>query len=482
MKLAAKISLVSIVAVIAILAVSNYYAAHLALLQIKQNHQQYAEKVANSMKQPMVDAWNDGGLEAIRAQLNQPQNQQVARWVWFEKTITETAKPHATADFSEVITKKRAMSYEVATPDGSHVLYTYCPIDLGGPDAGGLEFAKQLEDYDQQTRRDLFQFLVAVGCISIASIAIVWFAGVRLIGKPLEQLTELTNRIGEGDFSGRLELKGNDELSRLASSINQMSERLENQKVSLENETLDKINVMQQLRHADRLKTVGRMAANMAHEIGTPLSVVAGRASLIAKGQLDNEKVIQNAKSIQTEAERITVMIRQALDYARQTPTEKSAVDLNEVIIQSTSLLTQLAGRQNVRIKTSLADQKAMSWVDPAQIHQVLTNLIMNAIQSMRDGGTLEVHVKLRPSMKRNATEEDYWQISVSDQGCGIPPEDLESIFEPFFTTKETGQGTGLGLSIAYRIVQEQGGWIDVASEPGVGSSFHVFLPAKAQP
>jgi two-component system NtrC family sensor kinase len=297
-----------------------------------------------------------------------------------------------------------------------------------------------------------------------------------MIGRPLNQLADIANRIGQGDLSGRLNLKGKDELSQLATAINAMSQRLQDQKQVIENETNVKIEVMKQLRHADRLKTVGRMAASIAHEIGTPLSVVSGRAALIAKGSLSQEKIQQNAETIQGETERIAGMIRQSLDYARQSPTEKSPVDLNEALIQATELLKPVAERHLVRFKVALADQLAMSFVDASQIHQVVTNLVMNGIQAMPEGGELELGLTQQEATV-NASPAEYWVITVTDQGSGIPAENLESIFEPFFTTKDVGKGTGLGLSIAYSIVQEQGGWIEVESEVGKGSQFQVFLP-----
>jgi two-component system NtrC family sensor kinase len=476
MKLAAKIVLVSVIAVVAVMTASNFYAAHFTFLRLKRNHQRYAEKMADQMEAAMVKAWRQGGLDAMEEQLCLQPNQPIARWVWFEETVTETTRPCADADFSQIITRKQTVSFVVTTGDGSRNLYTYHPVDLGNSRNGGLEFSQTLDEHDRETMEDFLEFLIAVGSMAVVSILVVWIAGVRMIGRPLNQLADIANRIGQGDLSGRLNLKGKDELSQLATAINAMSQRLQDQKQVIENETNVKIEVMKQLRHADRLKTVGRMAASIAHEIGTPLSVVSGRAALIAKGSLSQEKIQQNAETIQGETERIAGMIRQSLDYARQSPTEKSPVDLNEALIQATELLKPVAERHLVRFKVALADQRAMSFVDASQIHQVVTNLVMNGIQAMPEGGELELGLTQQEATV-NASPAEYWVITVTDQGSGIPAENLESIFEPFFTTKDVGKGTGLGLSIAYSIVQEQGGWIEVESEVGKGSQFQVFLP-----
>ena len=478
MKLAAKLILISIIAVVAVMAASNFYAAHFALARIKKNHQQYADRMATELKSSLVKAWQTGGMEAVQAQLASQNIQPVARWVWFEQTVTETTRPLADADFSEVETRKRTVSFVTELGNGSRSLFTYCPIDLGEDRQGGLEFSKTLDEHDQETWEDFLEFLVAVTSMTIVSILVVWIAGVRMIGRPLNSLIEATRRIGNGDFSGKVELPGRDELGQLADSINSMSERLATQTQTIKHENEDKISAIKQLRHADRLKTVGRMAASIAHEVGTPLSVVSGRAALIAKGELTLEQIKKNAETIQKESDRISAMIRRVLDFARQAPPQKSAADLNEILIQSAELLTPLAEKQHVKLRTSLANGEAIAVVDAGQIQQVLTNMIMNGIQSMTRGGTLTLGLKQHQVVLSGCQPADYWVISIEDEGTGIPTENLESIFEPFFTTKDVGQGTGLGLSIAYSIMQEQDGWIEVESEIDRGSHFKIFLPA----
>ena len=479
MKLAAKLTLVSVIAVIAVLAASNYFAAQIAISKIKIEHEAYALQVASQMEQSIVEAWEAGGVEAMRAELVPVGRKPIARWVWFEESITSTTRPNATADFAAVVTRKKTTSFVSTASDGGHLLHTYYPMDLGIARIGGLEFTRGLEDYDRETMINLVEFLVVVGLLSVVSVLVVWVAGVRLIANPLNKLTAATKRIGNGDYRHRVELSGNDELTQLAGSINEMSEHLAAQKATIERETKGKLLITQQLRHADRLKTVGRMAASIAHEIGTPLSVVSGRAALIAKGNLPVEKVRQNAETIQAEADRITSMIRQVLDFARQLPTEKTEIDLNEILIQVTELLTTVAVSNGIVMKSSLAETRALARLDGGQIRQVLTNLVVNGIQAMESGGTLSLTLTRIPAdvTAENKSPPLEWQINVTDEGCGISEENLESIFEPFFTTKDVGEGTGLGLSLAYNMIQEQGGRIEVTSEPGRGSEFRIYLP-----
>jgi signal transduction histidine kinase len=302
------------------------------------------------------------------------------------------------------------------------------------------------------------------------------------IARPLEQLMDKTRRAGKGDFSQPVQLRGQDELAELGRALNDMCEQLSSQQARIQAETTKRLAAMEQLRHADRLKTVGRLAAGIAHEMGTPLNVVSGRAGLIASGRLSVEEMRESALSIKNEADRITGIIRQLLDFARQRTPRRTATDVPELLAHTFELLKPLAEKRHVALRLDVRRAPSAIPVDPGQIQQVVTNILVNAVQSMPHGG--EVSVVLdeqgrRPADAPQSPQGNYLAIAIRDQGVGIPPEHLEHVFEPFFTTKEVGEGTGLGLSIAYGIVQDHGGWIEVASEVGKGSCFTVYLPTE---
>jgi signal transduction histidine kinase len=342
-----------------------------------------------------------------------------------------------------------------------------------------LEFTESLSELDQRTSETIRGTLGLVSAVATLSVLVMVLAGIRIVGRPLESLIEKTKRVGKGDFSGPVDLQRHDELGQLAESLNQMCNQLAAQQEQIEEETTARLSAMQQLRHADRLKTVGRLAAGIAHELGTPLNVVSGRAGLIASGRLSDDDVKTSATAIKTEADKITGIIRQLLDFARRTTPQHAAVDLRHVLRQTVDLLSSLAEKQQVQIRVAGLDEPQVADVDARQIQQVLTNVLVNAIHAMPQGG--EVAVKLGcettvPPDQVQSEPRNYVRIAVRDEGTGIDAEHLEQIFEPFFTTKDVGEGTGLGLSIAYGIVQEHGGWIDVASEPGRGSCFSIYL------
>jgi len=297
-------------------------------------------------------------------------------------------------------------------------------------------------------------------------------------------LIEKTRRVGAGDLTGPFDISRGDEFSELAAALNLMCEQLSAARDQLGRETDARIAALEQLRHADRLTTVGSLAAGMAHELGTPMNVVSVRAELIIE-ESPSDDAVASAKIIKAQIDKMAGIIRQLLNFARRRVPRKERADLSQLAEQSTQLLGVLAKSKQVEIKLSSSAGPLPADVDAGQIQQVLTNLVVNAIQAMPNGGTIDVSLERGSYRPRTAAGDgrrgegrgDFARIDVRDEGVGISQDHLHRIFDPFFTTKEVGEGTGLGLSIAYGIVQDHGGWIDVKSVVGQGSCFSVFLP-----
>jgi signal transduction histidine kinase len=247
-------------------------------------------------------------------------------------------------------------------------------------------------------------------------------------------------------------------------------------------ETAARIATLEQLRHADRLTTVGKLASGVAHELGTPLNVVGARAQMIAGGEATATESRVFARVIVESAQKMTRIIRQLLEFARRQDPCKEKHDVAAVARRGLELLGPLAQKQRVELALDDGGASYETNVDSAQIEQALTNLIVNAIQATAGPGEVTIRVRRerkRPPADHGGAEGEWIAVHVSDTGRGIPPENLSRVFEPFFTTKDVGEGTGLGLSVAYGIVRDHHGWIDVRSEPGQGSTFTMFLPAE---
>jgi signal transduction histidine kinase len=283
-------------------------------------------------------------------------------------------------------------------------------------------------------------------------------------------------------LSADLVLHGHDELSDLALAMNRMCEQLSAAQADIRRETEARIATLEQLRHAERLATIGRLSAGIAHELGTPLNVVTGRAKLIAAEDLEREAIIENSRIIREQVDRMTRIMRQLLDFARRRTARRSPSDIRTTIHQVLEMLNATARKNGVTLELVESGDIPMIAIDYAQIQQVFTNLILNGIQAMPNGGRLELGVRVeraRTPARESSEENKYIAIYVRDEGVGISEENKKRLFEPFFTTKEVGKGTGLGLSIAHGIVDDHGGWIEVESKPGTGACFTVYLPME---
>jgi len=224
----------------------------------------------------------------------------------------------------------------------------------------------------------------------------------------------------------------------------------------------------QQLLHSERLATIGKLTAGIAHELNEPLGSILGFAQMVQGAGGLSEQSRRDVDRIIKASIHAREIIKKLMFFGRQTPPRKTAVDLNEVVENGIGLLEPRLASQKVRCAVLLASGLPQILADPGQIEQVAVNLIVNAIQAMPDGGDLTV---------RTYPEAAAVVLSVEDTGVGMPEAVLQQIFVPFFTTKDVGKGTGLGLSVVHGIVTAHGGRIDVESKVGEGSRFRVSFP-----
>jgi signal transduction histidine kinase len=233
-----------------------------------------------------------------------------------------------------------------------------------------------------------------------------------------------------------------------------------------------------QLRQAERLGVVGKLAAGIAHELATPLNVIVGHAELLESDRLDVQRVHAASAIILAQSAKMTVIIRGLLDFARRGATDRSAIDLAAVARDAAVLLRPTARKKDVEIEVDVENEgDVVVRGNRTEIEQVVVNLMMNGIQAMPAGGTLHVRAHHRPDKSGSPPPSSTACLEVEDEGVGILPEILPQIFDPFFTTKDVGEGTGLGLSVSYGIVSDHGGRIQVSSALGSGTRFSVYLP-----
>ncbi|MCK4763718.1 MAG: hypothetical protein KAW12_16070 [Candidatus Aminicenantes bacterium] len=230
----------------------------------------------------------------------------------------------------------------------------------------------------------------------------------------------------------------------------------------------EEINLQAQLRHADRLATIGQLASGVAHEINEPLCNILGFAQLTKKDNQLPEQSRQDIEKIINASLHAREIVRKLLIFGRQMPTKKVRANLNLIVKEGIYFLESRCTKEGIELLRSLAADLPEVVVDQAQMTQVLVNLVVNAIQAMPDGGRLNIQTQ---------TGENHITLIVEDTGTGMNTEVLKQIFLPFFTTKDVGEGTGLGLSVVHGIVSSHGGSIKVDSKAGAGTKFEIHLP-----
>jgi PAS domain S-box-containing protein len=225
--------------------------------------------------------------------------------------------------------------------------------------------------------------------------------------------------------------------------------------------------LQEQLRKTERIAELGTLASGMAHEIGTPMNVILGRAEYLMD-RVTEEPVKKGLQTIVTQVERITKVMNQLLTFARRNAPERCPLDLRGTIEAGMELFQERLARSQIQVELAWADDCPLALADPDQMSQVFINLVMNAVHAMPDGGMLRIGL---------APEKQMVKLTIADTGHGIPRDVVEKVFEPFFTTKEFGQGTGLGLTVVKGIIEEHQGSIVVESAEGKGTTFTILLP-----
>lgn len=302
----------------------------------------------------------------------------------------------------------------------------------------------------------------------------------RNVSRPIQELTERIREIGKGRWEQRIEVTGRDEVSYLAQEFNRMSARLEESYRRLVQEQQEKLNLEKNLRHSERLASVGQLAAGLAHEIGTPLNIIAGRAEHLLRRQRSPEEMNENLRIIRSQIDRITAIVRQLLEFSRRREPVLRSVNISALLTNVQRLLQHQIEAKRVAVALDLGTALPEIQADPELLQQVFINLYLNSLHALDAGGAITIKADMaedeEPQLNQ-ANGRSWLKVSFEDNGPGIRPEHIDRVFDPFFTTKDIGEGTGLGLAVSYGIVKEHGGDIRVESEPGRFARFVIRLP-----
>ena len=362
------------------------------------------------------------------------------------------------------------------------------PLSVGGQTIGGITLKAPLTPiYEILRQSEKFILLyILLDAVILAIVGIYLLS--RIVVKPIHKLLKLTAGYKEGDLIPSIAESSRDEIGQLTRSMNIMLKRLDDNKRELKDHisSLEKANqdlqqAQNEIIRSEKLASVGRLAAGIAHEIGNPIGIILGYLELINKNKTtDNEKK-DFLNRIQSEITRVNQIIRQLLDFSRPSNGEPEETHVHDLIKNTVAILTPQPVMGAIQIDYRLDAKNDEIIADPNQLQQVFLNIILNAADSLVEAETkgtenLEKVLTIL-SLNANGTME----LRFEDNGSGISEEELAQIFDPFYTTKEPGEGTGLGLSVCYRIVEGLGGTIKAESKKGQGTAIIINLPQNGK-
>lgn len=328
-------------------------------------------------------------------------------------------------------------------------------------------------------RRD--RILITTVALVVVLIILILVIVRRSVSRPIQDLIARARDIGQGRWTQRLEASGSDEIGALAREFNRMSERLQETYSRLVREQQDKLRLERELRHSEKLASVGQLAAGLAHEIGTPLSIIGGRAEYLLRRPRSEEEARDTLLTIHSQIDRISGIVRRLLTFSRRHEPALQPVELPTLLAQVRALFEDRLRERSVQVVTELPATLPPLQADPNLLQQVFINLYLNSLEAVAPGGTIRIRAAADTApASPDSAPAGVIRVLFEDDGRGIPPEHLERIFDPFYTTKDVGEGTGLGLSVAYGIVKDHGGEIRAESEPGRSTCFILEFPLPA--
>ncbi|MFK5927761.1 MAG: ATP-binding protein [Desulfuromusa sp.] len=486
MRLTVKITFAVLLGVALIFSAYGYFSIQREREQLKKNLSRESRHIGESLRFLVTELWQQRGEEVAIAFLkkaNRDYKQTLVRWVWIEGEVSEQYQSRVPVEQLEELFQEETVALLAGSPDGKDYLLTYLPLITEDGRVGAIELSESMDEMHDYVQESLRRSAIVVGASVVSGLLFMGVLGSIWIDRPMQKLRAQAERIGTGDLTTSVNLPGSGEISELSNTIERMRGQLAEAREAEQAANNERIEALEKLRHTERLASVGQLSAGIAHELGTPLNVISGRAKMISSAEMNPEDVARSAGIISQQAERMTVIMRQLLSFARRGKAKKQAVDLNVVLRAIQPLLDPTAREQGVELLINEAEQPLPVFVDPGQLQQVILNLTLNGIQAISAGGSVTLtsfHASNAESPEQIENKGIGWVcLQVKDQGRGMSPDILQQIFDPFFTTKDVGQGTGLGLSIVHGIVEEHGGWIEVTSTPETGSCFSVFLPEQ---
>jgi signal transduction histidine kinase len=372
----------------------------------------------------------------------------------------------------------------------SQVLRYIQPFRWPGGRTAAVEVRQTLDQMEEKFRREIRERLLSRLGILLAFVLSIVILTRWSIARPIRALIRGARAVGRGDLAQRIALRRRDEVGELAEEFNRMAQNLQAAHQEIVRQAEERLQLEEEVQQAQKLAAVGMLAAEVAHEIGTPLNVISGRAEVLDRSLPEDHPGHRHLDLILKQAERIGGIVRALLDYSRPRRPVLEPEAVLPIIGRVADLLLGRCRDREVRIGLELPVGLPPILGDTDHLQQLFLNLLLNALDASPQGGTIRVTTGTDPvlapedrtAVTRGKAESPCLAVHIVDEGPGIPPERLPHVFLPFFSTKARGQGTGLGLPIAEEIVRAHGGEVEVLTAPGRGTEVIVRLPLAHPP
>jgi signal transduction histidine kinase len=512
MRISTKLTLRLVAVVAVLLAGFAYIGAQQERVRLIQELEQEALVLGNAVQFAVEQALRDrklGDIRAILGEVEPAPNLVDSIRVLDQRLVDESG---ATAEVAGAPAVPQAELKQVLQSgktlfrfqgDQPHpAMYVLLPLrsQRASTDAV-LEVVLGADRIRRQWRDATNDLILRTGMLGLGIALVIWLAVGVSIRRPLESLERAARRLVQDKPGQRIHLGGQDEIGRLASAFNRMAERLQAAHGEIMAGGQARLELERQVHEAQKLAAVGRLASEVAHEIGTPLNIISGRTERIQKGLQAVQAVLGDADTILGQIGRISGILRQLLEYARPRRPSIRPIAAGPILARTIELLEPLARERKVAVQAHVSEALPLLLADPDQLQQVFLNLMTNALDATPPGGRVDVSASPpwtgltpedapdttpdstdnRPRLSRGHADAPYLTLAVADTGSGIPRQRLEQIFEPFFSTKERRGGTGLGMPIVEDILLTHHGAIEVRSAEGAGTTVLLRWPLQAR-
>jgi two-component system NtrC family sensor kinase len=494
--LKAKFLLITSLIVLAICGSLFFFAERILRTYLRSEMQEQASEIAQNLQDQLANFYNPVFVQdtADRLLHERPELSRITVYrrtgntmqLFIQSTTTEL--PGHTDLYKTAVTRRFPFRYEFSYRNNEFWEFAYPILDGGevqGLTAVTLNFSQYKRLLSALRRGSL---LILITGLVVMLIGMGLYIGI-IVHRPLAEIVRAMEKVKHANFDTRAKVHALDEIGKVAQYFNAMTLSLgeANEEVRRQNRILDQrvreatsellarnlelYQAQDEIRRTSRLATAGQVAAMLAHDLGSPLSSISGHLQLMLEDENKTEQDRDRLQLLLNQVERLSDTIRNFLNNVSTPTLQIQDCDLNALLRHLIQLVTPLLRERNIESNLDLDESIPVLKADPHQLQQVFLNLFSNAVDAMREGGTLRVTTH---------RSEMAVETTVGDTGAGISPEHLKNLFQPFFSTKEFGKGTGLGLAICREIIHAHAGEITAESEEGAGTVFRIVLPITA--